>query len=327
MIGARPQPLPTTPRAPQGVQPGGGACLSLELAWGRLRRAYLRRLRPGYVRRWAALRQGYCPDCAHDVIDPRDLKFVRNVCGYWFREEDDPFRWRGRLGLAREGLAEVVCFSLLFAAASALVILGTVVIHGAVGLALPAVLLLWFESVRFFRDPRRPIPTEPGLVLSPADGTVTQLEEVEEPDFPGGRAFRVSIFLSVFDVHVNRVPVGGRVVHLRYFPGRFWDARRPECASQNEQLWIDLEEADTQRPVRVKQISGAVARRIVCWLRRDETVQPGERFGMIKFGSRTDVLVPAGEAFDVQVAVGDRVKGGSDVLLRYRGHGGGRAEG
>src|SRR5690349_12808407 len=83
------------------IQPGGGFCMGLELAWGRLRRVWLRTFRPGYVRRMAAQRQGHCPDCPHDIIDPRDLKFFRNVCGYWFRPEGDPFQWRGRLGLAR----------------------------------------------------------------------------------------------------------------------------------------------------------------------------------------------------------------------------------
>src|SRR5438132_409912 len=96
------------PEAPIGwVQPGGGFCMSLEQAWGRFRRAWLRRFHPRHVARMAALRQGTCPGCTHDVLDPRDLKYVRNVCGYWFRPEDDPYAWRGRLGLARHGLAEI----------------------------------------------------------------------------------------------------------------------------------------------------------------------------------------------------------------------------
>src|SRR5215470_14095762 len=97
------QSQPLAPRASvpiTSIQPGGfGPSMRLELAWGRLRRAWLRRFRPRYVERMRALRQGHCPDCPHDVIDPRDLKFTRNVCGYWFRPEDDRFRWRGRLGL------------------------------------------------------------------------------------------------------------------------------------------------------------------------------------------------------------------------------------
>src|SRR5579862_3789772 len=114
-------PVPRLTAAPiPCTQPGGGFCLDLELAWGCLRRGYLRRFWPSYVRRMAGLRQGECRGCPHDVIDPRDLKFYRNVCGYWFRPEDDAFRWRGRLGFARAGLAELLCFSAIFAALSGL---------------------------------------------------------------------------------------------------------------------------------------------------------------------------------------------------------------
>jgi phosphatidylserine decarboxylase len=308
---ATPQPVP-----PAGVQPGGGFCLSLELAWGRFRRAWLRRFRPSYVRRMLAARQGQCENCPHDVIDPRDLKFCRNVCGYWFRPEDDPFRWRGRLGLARAGLAEVVFFTLLFLAASAaLLILGWLV-HPAFFWALVVPALLWLEVIYFFRDPERAIPADPAALVSPADGTVTHVGEVADPSFPGGRAFRISIFLSVFNVHVNRIPRTGRVVGLGYLAGAFLDARHPECAARNEQLWIDLEEPGG-RLVRVKQISGAIARRIVCWLKLGEEVRAGERFGMIKFGSRTEVLIPPGEKVEVLVQVGDKVRGGSTVLLRF----------
>jgi phosphatidylserine decarboxylase len=308
--------LPVT--TPRSIQPGGGFCMSLELAWGRLRRALLRRFRPGYVRRMADRRQGHCPNCPHDVIDPRDLKYWRNVCGYWFRPEDDRFAWRGRLGLARVGLAEVVFFSgLLFGLGVLCGLLGALV-HWAFWLPLAVAALFWLEVIYFFRDPRRTIPTDPNVLVSPADGTVTHVEEVEDVDFPGGRAFRISIFLSVFNVHVNRIPRSGKVTALRYIPGAFLDARHPECAVRNEQLWIDMEEGSPPRPLRIKQISGAIARRIVCWLKEGEEVKIGERLGMIKFGSRTEVLLPAGGAKEVQVKVGDKVKGGSTILLRFQ---------
>src|SRR6185369_9019287 len=129
-------------------------------------------------------------------------------------------------------------------------------------------------------------------LVSPADGVVTHAEEVEALDFPGGRAFRVSIFLSVFNVHVNRIPRSGRVTALRYYPGEYLDARAADCAVRNEQFWIDFEDARLGCPLRVKQIAGAIARRIVCWLRPGEEVRAGDRFGMIKFGSRTDVYLP-----------------------------------
>src|SRR5580693_1749470 len=93
-------PAPVQEAPIHSIQPGGGLCVSLELAWGKLRRAILRRFFPGHVKRMAALRQGDCPGCTHDVIDPRDLKLVRNVCGFHFRSEDDPYAWRGRIGLA-----------------------------------------------------------------------------------------------------------------------------------------------------------------------------------------------------------------------------------
>src|SRR5437016_4577604 len=103
---------PCQSQLPENVQPGGGACMQIELAWGRLRRWILRRFRHGYVEAMRKLRQGECFQCRHDIIDPRDLKFCRNVCGYWFRPNDDRFAWRDNLGLAREGLAEVVCFGM-----------------------------------------------------------------------------------------------------------------------------------------------------------------------------------------------------------------------
>ena len=293
--------------------------MSLELAWGRLRRAWLRRLLPDYVRRMADKRQGLCENCPHDIVDARDLKYWRNVCGYWFRPEDDPFIWRGHLGLTRMGLVEVLSSSFVFG-----IITLIVTIAGAFWapfwLLLPVVAAFWFLAVWFFRDPERTIPNDPDALLCPADGTITDIGEVEESDFPGGKALRISMFLSIFSVHVNRIPRSGRVVGLRYFPGSFVDARRKDAAIQNEQLWIDLEENDPPRRVRVKQISGAVARRIVCWLKLGEAVRAGDRLGMIKFGSRTDVLIPASDVAEVMVKVGDKVHGASTILLRCKQH-------
>jgi phosphatidylserine decarboxylase len=302
-----PQPL-------LSVQPGGGFCYNLELAWGRFRRMILRRLFPGYVRTMAMKRQGACPDCPHDIVDPRDLKYTRNVCGYWWRAEDDPYAWRGRLGFARYGLAEMLVFTLGFLLIGGLFATLAIEIHWLFWVPIAAVLLVWLEILWFFRDPKRAIPADADALVSPADGTVTNVEEVDEPEF--GRALRISIFLSVFNVHVNRLPRAGRITNVRYFPGAFLDARNPDSAVRNEQLWIDMEEADTDRPIRVKQISGAIARRIVCWLKAGDAVQKGERLGMIKFGSRTDVLIPAGQAREVCVKVGDKVQGGTTILLR-----------
>src|SRR5579859_283774 len=208
---------------PTSVQPGGGFCMSLELAWGRLRRRYLRRFRPTYVEQMRQKRQGDCPGCPHDIIDPRDLKFVRNVCGFSFRAEDDAFQWRDRLGFARVGLMELLFFSAVFGLPALTCIVFALAVSGFFwALALP-LLLGWLEVIWFFRDPERTIPGADDLFVSPADGTVTHVHEVDEPDFPGGKALRISIFLSVFNVHVNRAPRAGRVTDVRYFPGCFLD--------------------------------------------------------------------------------------------------------
>jgi phosphatidylserine decarboxylase len=313
-----PAAAPARTAAPiTSTQPGGGFCMGLELAWGRCRRAWLRRFRPGYVRRMAELRQGHCPDCPHDVIDPRDLKLYRNVCGYWFRSEDDAFRWRDRLGVARAGLAELIFFSAIFAALTGLFV-GLGFVHPLWLTPLAVVLPAWLFVISFFRDPDRAIPTDPDVLVSPADGTVTHVDEVADPDFPSGRAFRVGIFLSLFNVHVNRNARSGLVAGLHYYPGEYLDARSGECSVRNEQLWIDVTDAQSGALVRTKQIAGAVARRIVCGLRAGEEVRAGERFGMIKFGSRTEVYVPVEAVKEVLVKPGDAVKGGSTILLRMK---------
>ena len=292
--------------------------MAIELAWGRCRRWLLRRFRPGYVRAMEAKRQGSCPNCSHDIIDPRDLKFFRNVCGFSFRPEDDAFAWRGRLGFARYGLAELILATGAFALVSAAVTAACALVHPALALVVVPFALVWLEIVWFFRDPERPIPQDVQIVVSPADGTVTNVEEVDDPDFPAGRALRISIFLSIFNVHGNRMPCAARITDVRYFPGAFLDARNPDSAVRNEQLWIDAVEDGGGRPIRVKQISGAIARRIVCWLKPGDAIARGERIGMIKLGSRTDLLLPAGEALDVLVKPGDKVFGGTTVVLRLK---------
>ena len=307
--------FPTVPRKPESVQPGGGWCMRRELAWGRLRRAWLRRFRPTYVRSMLAKRQGVCPEHDADVIDPRDLKYLRNVCALHFKPEDDHFQWRGRLGLARYGLAELVIFTMVFLGLSGLAVALAELIHWGFWLVLIPLASLWIEIVYFFRDPERVVASEATALVSPADGTVTHVEEVDEPDFPSGPSLRISIFLSIFNVHVNRLPRAGTVVQVRYFPGAYLDARDPASAVRNEQLWIDLREANG-RHIRVKQISGAIARRIVCWLKKGESLAKGERLGMIKLGSRTDLLIAADQVKEVSVRVGDKVRGGTTVLMR-----------
>jgi phosphatidylserine decarboxylase len=305
-------------RAPiTNIQPGGGFCFELERAWGKIRRSNLRRFRPRYVERMQGARQGQCPNCPHDIIDSRDLKLYRNVCGYWFRPEDDRFRYRDRLRLARPGMAELVLSSTACGLLVAASILAGISVHSGFFAALIVVVPLWIFLVSFFRDPERKIPDDPRAVVSPADGTVSEIETVVDADFPQGTALRISIFLSVFNVHVNRTPRGGKILDVRYFPGRFLDARNPRCGVCNEQLWIDMEDGVHERHIRVKQVAGAIARRIVCWLKPGDTVEAGQRLGMIKFGSRTDLLLPASEDVGILVKKGDRVKGGSTILARW----------
>jgi phosphatidylserine decarboxylase len=304
--------LPLTPAPITSIQPGGGFCFDLERRWGSVRRLFVRALRFG---RKADL-PGRCESCPHNLVDARDLKLVRNVCCVRLPADQDPLRRRGLLPFARAGTMELLVFSVLLLAGAGLGVWLALGVHPAFWGLVGVMLLLWLFVLSFFRDPERQTPTDPDAVVSPADGTVSHVEEVSEADFPSGRALRVSIFLSVFNVHVNRVPRSGRIVGLRYFPGQFLDARDTECHAHNEQFWIDLAEGPPGRLVRVKQIAGAIARRIVCWLKPGEEVTAGERLGMIKFGSRTDLLVPVETIKDVCVKVGDKVRGGATILLR-----------
>jgi phosphatidylserine decarboxylase len=170
---------------------------------------------------------------------------------------------------------------------------------------IPVVLGAFF--LWFFRDPERVIPPEPGAVVSPADGKVTDVATVT---VEGEKRKRISIFLSVFDVHVNRSPVAGVIRGAHYQAGKFLNAMNPACAECNEQNTITIE--GQGHTLIVKQIAGILARRIVFTKQIGDTVQRGERIGLIKFGSRTDVLLePKAE---VRVKVGDRVKGGLSIL-------------
>lgn len=171
--------------------------------------------------------------------------------------------------------------------------------------AVPVILAAFF--LWFFRDPARRVPADPGLVVSPADGKVEEAEWIETT---AGGKLRVTIFLNVFDVHVNRTPVAGTVELVDYREGQFMNAMRAESAIHNEQTLVTVNTGSYS--VSFKQIAGLLARRIVCNLKPGDRVERGQRMGLIKFGSRVDVLLPA-EA-RLRVKVGDRVKGGSSVL-------------
>ncbi|MBX9742356.1 MAG: phosphatidylserine decarboxylase [Chthoniobacterales bacterium] len=186
-------------------------------------------------------------------------------------------------------------------------------------LALPFGLLIIF-SCYFFRDPERIPPTDPTLIVAPADGTITAIDEVNgvEGDlYLTQRMKRISIFLSVFDVHVNRSPIAGELIHSEPRGGLYLDARKPESSLLNEsRLWIIQGEKIT---VGVKQITGAIARRIVPWAHVGDQLDRGERFGMIRFGSRTELYLPL--ETEILVQVGTKVEGGSTAVAVFNKQG------
>ena len=179
-------------------------------------------------------------------------------------------------------------------------------------LVIPPAALLAF-TLWFFRDPPRTVPSGPGLIVSPADGRITDIVEIEESELVNRRVRRIGIFLSVFDVHVNRAPADCRVVYTAGFEGTYHDARSPAASTHNTARTWGFECPDGVLLI-VRQITGAIARRIVPWARLDQRLARGERFGMIRFGSRTEICLPL-EA-EVVVRVGDHVKGGSTIVAR-----------
>lgn len=171
-------------------------------------------------------------------------------------------------------------------------------------------LLLGFWVLYFFRDPERIPPQGEVNIVSPADGKVDTIEVVEHPGFPDGKAVKVGIFLSVFDVHINRAPLKGRVVETRYQCGRFLNAMNKNASFVNESNLIVFETGNG--PILVKQIAGFIARRIVCPLKKGDAVERGDRIGLICFGSRTEAYLPTGARIDV--TCGMKVHGGSSIL-------------
>lgn len=165
-------------------------------------------------------------------------------------------------------------------------------------------------SLFFFRDPERAIPSGEGVIVSPADGRVVGIERVEQVPFLDGPAQRVSIFLSIFDVHMNRAPIEGKVTWRQYNAGRFLPAYAPKASLDNEQNSIGLD--DQGYKVMVRQIAGIIARRIVCWTNPGDMVARGDRIGLIRFGSRTDLFLPLSAR--IAVTVGQKVQGGSTVI-------------
>ena len=175
-----------------------------------------------------------------------------------------------------------------------------------------AILLVFLAAFvfYFFRDPERTIPPDPGAVVSPADGRVVVVTDEEHAGQPGKR---ISIFLAIWNVHVNRSPEAGTITRMDYRPGKFLAAMRARASLENEQNVISLSTASGEMVF--KQIAGLIARRVVCWKKQGDAVLRGERIGLVRFGSRVDLWVPRG--VEILVALGDNVKGGSSVLARW----------
>jgi len=180
----------------------------------------------------------------------------------------------------------------------------------AAGAALLTAFVAWF-----FRNPARVIPKDPHLVVAPGDGKVIAIEEEFEPRYLKDRALRVTIFLNVFNVHINRMPCDGMVEEVQYQPGMFLVASKPEATLRNEQNALMIRTVEGVKVLCV-QVAGLIARRIVCWASAQDRAMRGERYGLIRFGSRMDTFLPIGT--NLRVSVGDRVKGGETILGELR---------
>jgi phosphatidylserine decarboxylase len=224
-----------------------------------------------------------------------------------------------RIPLTKYGLPQVVTIPIIIIAAMDVFLFAGFALLAPWLVALIEVILLvlLLMVLAFFRDPNRLSPDDTRLLLAPADGRVTDIELVDN-NYIGGRAIRIGIFLSIFDAHINRSPCAARVEQITYKKGRYKDARDPLAGEVNESNEIKLTRVEEPSDkLIVRQISGAIARRIVCSLQPGQNLTGGEKFGMIKFGSRTELYLPAGNNVKCLVKVGDKVKAGITTLVRY----------
>ena len=173
-------------------------------------------------------------------------------------------------------------------------------------------LLSIFCTLAFFRDPDRAAPPDPNLVVAAADGTIIDIVELDENEILKTKTRRVGIFLSIFDVHTNRSPIDGRIIHRQHREGLCVDARRPDCSEKNESMTWAFQNRHVT--IVVRQLTGAIARRIVAWAKIGDELKKGERFGMIRFGSRTEIYLPLNA--ELRVKVGDHVSAGSTIVAQ-----------
>ncbi len=225
-----------------------------------------------------------------------------------------------RIPLTKYGLPEVVVYP-----AAVLVLMGAAGWFGPSRLSLGgivaveavlAIVLGW--ALMFFRDPHREPPQDDNLLLAPADGTITDVGMVEETEFIGGPALRVGIFLSIFNTHINRAPCDAKVEKIVYRSGKYINAMSPRAGKVNESNNLSMvRTSHPQDRLLVRQISGAIARRIVCAAREGQQLTGGEQFGMIKFGSRTELYLSASQNVECMARIGDKVKAGITPLVKY----------
>jgi phosphatidylserine decarboxylase len=229
-----------------------------------------------------------------------------------------------RIPLTKYGLPEVLVYPAAVAA--------MMIVFGLVGGAfLPILAVAPIEIIlagvavwvlSFFRDPQRRVQADDpdiiGTLLAPADGRITDVEIVQENEFICASALRIGVFLSIFDTHINRSPCNARVEKVTFKPGKYKNAADPRSGQVNESNDLDLVRTDSPKDkLVVRQISGAIARRIVCQAREGQELAAGEKFGMIKFGSRTELYVPIREDLKCLVKIGDKVKAGLTPLVKY----------
>lgn len=225
-----------------------------------------------------------------------------------------------RIPLTKYGLPEVAVYPAAIAILMAVVgFVGPVVMPiwgvGAIE-GLLVLVLAW--ALMFFRDPHREPVADDTILLAPADGRIADIEEVANEETIGGPALRIGIFLSIFNTHINRAPCGVRVEKITYRPGKYLNAMNRQAGKVNESNNLALvRTSQPQDRLLVRQISGAIARRIVCAAREGQQLAGGEQFGMIKFGSRTELYLPAGAQVQCLVRVGDKVKAGLTPLVKY----------
>ncbi|HVP12130.1 MAG TPA: phosphatidylserine decarboxylase [Phycisphaerae bacterium] len=222
--------------------------------------------------------------------------------------------------LTRDGLRELLISTATFGVGGGAAVYSALAFSPRYWLLAAPLVIIWVFTLSFFRDPDRTVPAGAGLLVAPADGKVTEITPLDSYEGIDGPALRIGIFLSIFDVHINRSPCDGRVAQTNYQAGQFLDARHKDSGHRNEANTIIIEpQAGTKGPIVVRQVAGLIARRIVCHVGPGSMLRRGQQLGMIKFGSRTELIVPADGGFKAAVKVNDHVRAGTTVIMRVAG--------